>query len=259
MEESLTDSQVQDTASQVEPTENPVVETTAETVEQTTPEEVTETTEEVTEDKDTDSQLPPTVVPSEKEDEIAKFAKAQGFDPENLTDTERKALKIARDNQKALRSSKLSKSSASVDGDITRDELESFRQEFRQYQATKKAEEFFREEGRNDALAPVMSEILEEKKAVHGPEYARVLSQDLNLLYDLAQLRSGAVGVDPDQIRQEERESINKQMSGQSGNAHATQPTMGSKKQVVTSEWLRSEYQPGNPEHDALVSEYMNG
>lgn len=197
-----------------------------------------------------------------KVDDIAKFAKAQGFDPDNLTENERRALTIARDNQKALRSStnksKLSESTSSVDGQVTREEMEAFQQEFRQYQSTKKAEAFFAEEGRDDSLAPVMSEILEQKKAEHGVEYARVLSGDLELLYDLARVRQGSTtsNVDPEAIRREERESINKQLSGASVSQHASTGQVQTAPKV-TQEWLRTEYQPGNPEHDKLIAEYM--
>lgn len=196
-------------------------------------------------------------------DDIANFARAQGFDPDNLTEGERKALTIARDNQKALRSStnksKLSESAASVDGQITKEEMDAFQREFRQYQSVKKAEAFFAEEGRDDSLAPVMSEILEEKKAQHGAEYARVLSSDLPLLYDLARVKQGATAstVDPEAIRREERESINKKLSGSSSNQHASSGSVANSATKVTPEWLRNEYKPGNPEHDKLVAEYM--
>ena len=198
------------------------------------------------------------------DDGLAKFAKAQGFDPENLTDGERRALQIARDNQRALRSStnkeKLSESASKVDTTISPEDMTAFQQEFSQYKSMKKAEAFFSEEGRDDSLSPVMAEILDEKKAEHGAEYARVLANDLPLLYDLAQIRSGAnkqaANVDPEAIRREERESINKKMSGASATQHASTGQVQTAPKV-TAEWLRSEYRPGNPEHDALVAAYM--
>lgn len=197
---------------------------------------------------------------------LVKFMKSQGLDPETATENELRLAKIARDNQKALRSStnkkKLSESAASVDGTITREEMDAFQQEFRQYQSVKKAEAFFSEEGRDDSLAPVMSEILEEKKSEHGAAYARVLSADLPLLYDLAQIRKNGpskVQVDPEAIRREERESINKQISASAPAQHATQNTLGDSKPQLTPEWFANVYQPGNPEHRKLVDEAMGG
>lgn len=193
------------------------------------------------------------------DDGLAKFAKSQGFDPENLTDSERRALKIAHDNQKAYRSKTVAQSKADVDGDVTRDEIEEFKREFRTYQAQKQAEQFFAQEGRDDSLAPVMSEILEEKKNQHGADYARVLSQDLNLLYDLARVRQGSLTgpqVDAEAIRREERESINKKLSSSTPSAHATTGSAQSNP-VVTEEWIRTQYDSRNPEHVKLVDAYF--
>lgn len=191
------------------------------------------------------------------DDSLAKFAKSQGFDPENLTDGERRALKIAHDNQKAYRSKTVAQSKAEVDGEVTRDEIEEFKKEFRTYQAQKQAEEFFKQEGRDDSLAPVMSEILEEKKSEYGADYARVLSQDLNLLYDLARVRNGSSSqVDAEAIRREERESINKKLSSATPSAHATQsgPQPAPR---IDMDWIRNEYDSKNPEHVKLVDAYF--
>lgn len=195
---------------------------------------------------------------SQTDDGLAKFAKSQGFDPENLTDGERKALKIAHDNQKAYRSKTVAESKASVSGDVTKDELESFRNEFKQYQATRQAEAFFKEEGRDDSLAPVMSEILEEKKTAYGPEYAKVLAEDLSLLYDLARVRGGGTAqpVDPEQVRQAERESINRQFAAGGSAQHATQ-SAPTNQVVVNREWFATTYDPNNDEHRKLADEYF--
>lgn len=198
------------------------------------------------------------------DDKLAKFARSQGLDPDNMTDNERKLAKIAYDNHKAFRSKsnidKITESKTSIDGDVSRDELESFRQEFRQYQSLKKAEEFFKQDGRDENLAPAMSEILEEKKAQYGPDYARVLSQDLNLLYDLAQIKQGGVQppVDADAIRRQERESINQRMAATAPQAHATNGSHEAPSKI-DMDWIRSKYDVNNPEHRALVDEYLTG
>lgn len=198
---------------------------------------------------------------AQTDDGLAKFAKSQGFDPEGLTDGERRALKIAQDNQKAFRSKSVADSKAGVEGDeVTRDEIESFKQEFRSYQAEKQAENFFKEEGRDDALAPVMSDIIEEKKKEHGADYARVLSKDLNLLYDLARIRQtgSTASVDAEAIRREERESINKKLSSSTPSQHASQGGP-STSQKVDKAWIQNEYNPRDPEHVKLVDAYFAG
>lgn len=271
MSESLTDGGQAQTASQ-EPTVTEQVQTpAAEQNQETSSQAVSQDTqaETVSEANPVETQTPTQTDDGAKQtqtqddgsaktdDGLAKFAKSQGFDPENLTDSERRALKIAHDNQKAYRSKTVAQSKADVDGDVTRDEIEEFKKEFRTYQAQKQAEQFFAEEGRDDSLAPVMSEILEEKKAQHGAEYARVLSQDLNLLYDIARVRQGSGNqVDAEAIRREERESINKQLSSGAPSAHATTGSTQSAP-VVTEDWIRTEYNSKNPEHVKLVDAFF--
>lgn len=264
MENSLT-GEATATAASVEPTApvevaQPSAETNQETI--STPETVSETTtaEASTQEPNGEGQevkqTETKAVVEETDDGLAKFAKSQGFDLDSVSDNERRLLKIAHDNTKDFRRKAVAESKASVDGEITTDEIESFRQEFRQYQATKQAEQFFMQEGRDDSLAPVMSEIIEEKKLKHGVDFARELAGDLDLLYDLARVRSGlATGnVDPEQIRREERESINRNLSAASGESHATTSRPASP-QKITAEWIRNEYDPRNPEHLKMMSE----
>ncbi len=258
MENSPTEQVATEVASTTEPTTAPVTTEAAEVSQETSSETSTTSEESVS----TTSPVEQTKE-VEADDGLAKFAQAQGFDPENLTDGERKALKIAHDNQKAYRSStnkaKVAEVKASVDGDISRDEIEAFKNEFRQYQATRQAEAFFNEDGRDDTLAPVMSEILEEKKAQFGPDYARVLSQDLPLLYDLARIKAGTGSdVDAEAIRREERESINRNLASNTPTAHAV-TNAGNTPAKVTLEWIRTEYNSKNPEHVALVNEFYGG
>lgn len=197
------------------------------------------------------------------DDGLAKFAKSQGFDPENLTDGERKALKIAHDNQKAYRNSNnetkvadVSKELNAPKADATEDEK--FRSEFRQYKYEQQTDKFWSAEGRDKTLEPAMVEILNEKKEQYGADYARTLSQDLPTLYDLARLKSGAgsaTTVDTEAIRREERESIRQQSNASAGSAHAvTQSQPGTK---VDMDWLQNTYDPSKPEDVKLLDEAM--
>lgn len=266
MENSPTGTPVADSGLVTEPTTTPAepvaaeqnqeaISNPTETVSESTPAEQTPQPQ-----AEEQKQTPQKAEVETTDDGLAKFAKSQGFDPENLTDGERRALKLAHDNQKAYRTkaneTKVAESTAGLGGDVTKDEIQAFQQEFRTYQAQRKAESFFKEDGRDDTLAPVMSEILEEKKAAYGPEYARVLSEDLTLLYDLAQVKRGAKpSVDAEAIRREERESINQKLTASTTAQHAQTNTLTGGKTKVTAEWIRNEYDPRNPEHLAIMQE----
>lgn len=186
------------------------------------------------------------------DDGLANFAKSQGFDPEALTDGERRALKIAHDNQKAYRQSndgkKLSDTTKSLHGTDTESRVT--------YLESQIATDKFFAEGKDRTLESSMVDILNEKKEKFGPEYAAVLSRDLPTLYQLAQLKNSAAPgapVDAEAIRREERESIKKQQNAGAGSAHAvTQNTQSVK---IDREWIANVYQPSNPEHKKLVDE----
>ena len=119
-------------------------------------------------------------------------------------------------------------------------------------------------DGRDRALEPTMTQILNEKVEQLTPtlgekearKFAYNLSRDLPTLYDLARLRTGAINgpqVDTEAIRREERESIKRQSTASAGQAHAvTQNTAPTK---IDREWLANHYQPSNPEHRKLVDE----
>lgn len=194
----------------------------------------------------------------QNDDGLANFAKSQGFDPDNLTDGERRALKIAHDNQKAYRSANDKKVTDVAQElqptDANESEDAKFRREFKQYKYEQETNKFWGTEGRDRSLEPSMVEILNEKKAQYGADYARNLSQDLGTLYDLARVRSGNVTgtpVDTEAIRREERESIRQQSTASAGQAHAVSQVTTPQK--IDREWLSTHYNPSNPEHRKLV------
>lgn len=194
------------------------------------------------------------------DDGLAKFAKSQGFDPDNLTDGERKALKLAHDNQKAYRNSSNEKKVTDTAQELNpasenESEDEAFRREFRQYKYEQKSDKFWSEDGRDKTLEPAMVQILNEKKEQYGAAYAANLSQDLPTLYDLARLKSGALqGPDTEAIRREERESIRKQQMGGGEQQHASS-SQASSPEKIDRDWLSTKYDPSNPEHRKLVDE----
>lgn len=263
-ENSPTDNTVETTGVETNPTSTEQQEVTAEQSTQetssgnNTQESVsddTANTQETAQQKQTEE----TGGESQTDDGLTKFAKSQGFDPDNLTDGERKALKIAHDNQKFARSKTVAEAKASVDGDVTRDEIEEFRNEFRSYQSQKQAEQFFAQEGKDDSLAGDMHDILREKQSKYGDEYARVLSQDLDLLYNLALVSksNNQPSVDEETIRRQERESIRNQSNASDTPAHATTGHQPVARQI-TEEWLATEYNSNDPEQRAMVDKYYS-
>lgn len=251
MNESPTEGAVATPASQ-EPTGQEAVVTTAESQNQ-------ETISQETVSQDTANQTNTQTSGGQNDDDgLAKFAKSQGFDPENLSDGERRALKIAHDNQKAYRSTsnekKVTEAASELHTPVANEtEDAKFRREFQTWKYEQQAEKFWADK-QDRTLEPSMVEILNEKKEQYGTEYARILSQDLNTLYDLARLKSGAqVGapVDADAIRREERESIKRQANASAGQPHAVSQATSETK--IDRNWLDTQYQPSNPEHRKLV------
>ena len=199
---------------------------------------------------------------NQTDDGLAKFAKAQGFDLETASDDVKRALKLAHDNQRAYRNAtsnkSISEATEELDDGSLRAEVDSLKYE-------NQVNKFWQGSGRDRSLEPVMVEILNEKVAELTPQfgeyqartYAKTLSRDLDTLYGLAQLRSGAntgANIDAEAIRREERESINKQLQGGAPQAHAMQGGQPKKPQI-TAEWLTNVYNPRDPEHIKLLQE----
>lgn len=189
---------------------------------------------------------------------LAKFAKGQGInDLSELSERELSLLKMARDNKSAYDKTKQSQPKL----EETSTQLSELGDEATDVQrlAAKVANWEYREkkaafmQGKDASLEPVMAQIVSEKRAEYGDDYARALLNDLPTLYSLASAQkpvdtSAAV----EEARREERNSMNKSLSAGASDAHATnsKPATPIK---VTSEWIRNEYNPNNPEHVALV------
>ena len=188
---------------------------------------------------------------STTDDGLAKFAKSQGVDDvSQLSDRELQFLKIAHDNQKAFREKGSKQSIADATKNLGGTDVEA---RLAQLEYEKTTDKFF-SDGRDRSLETKMVEILAEKKEQYGAEYAYNLSRDLDALYGLAQVKSGASSVDAEAIRREERESINRQMSGSAPQAHATQGGQESTPQI-TADWLRNEYNPRDPAHIKMMED----
>ena len=191
---------------------------------------------------------------STTDDGLAKFAKSQGVeDVSQLSDRELQFLKIAHDNQKAFREKGSQASIADATKNLGGTDVES---RLAQLESEKAIDKFF-SKNRDRSLETKMVEILNEKKEQYGKEYAMNLSRDLDALYGLAQVRAGASSVDAEAIRREERESINRQMSATAPTSHATQGQRQTGGQIDEN-WIRTEYDPRNPEHRVLVDQFYS-
>lgn len=201
---------------------------------------------------------------SSADDGLAKFAKGQGIeDLTTLSEREKQLLKVAHDNVRENRNQnqnqpKLTDASKDL-GKPADDATEVQKLAYRvaQFEAAQKTDQFFSTEGRDRNVEAQMVQVLRDKEKQFGKEYAYSLSQDLDTLYAMASLQSGANSSEAAKQagRQEEREAINKQNMAGAPTAHAVaQSATGTK---IDRQWIEDVYKPGNPEHEALLSAAM--
>lgn len=190
---------------------------------------------------------------------LAKFAKGQGInDLSELSERELSLLKMARDNKSAFDKSKQtqpkldesSKELSKLGDDATVVEQLAAKVQAMEYNENKKS--FF--QGKDVSIEPVMAQIVAKVRDSGDIDYARKLVNNLPMLYELATIGRGTTDTSAaiEAAKQEERSSINKSLSAGASDAHA----INSKPQTpikVTSDWIKNEYNPNNPEHRAIV------
>ncbi len=269
MEESLTQSAPQVTASQ-EPTVQTVAQPTADGNQETI------STQEPVQGQEAVSTTPAETNPSgvADDDGLAKFAKGQGYTDEdvaNMSEREKKTLLSLKKNvdqfrnpDKKLTDQVVETVDAPVQGES---EDDSFKREFRAYKYEKQVDDFWKDGNKDRSLEPAMAKILNDKVAELTPvlgeaearKYAFNLSRDLNTLYVQAQIATGGVttGATIEAVRQEERDSIKRQIAAAPEAAHAVQSAPQSQPKV-TLDWIRTEYNSKNPEHVKLVNEFYS-
>ena len=246
--EQVVDTSVADNSSTTEPTNTSAdSQATTETGGSNTPEPASTQTAE--QNKSTES---------DENAALAKFAKGQGInDLSELSEREISLLKMARDNKSALDKTKQSQPKL----EETSTGLATLGDEATDVQklAAKIANIEFKEnkakflEGKDATLEPVMAQIVADARTELGDDAARSLIGNLPFLYSLAEGRKPAdTSAAVEEARREERSSMNQSLSAGASDAHATnsKPATPIK---VTSEWIRNEYNPNNPEHVALV------
>lgn len=204
----------------------------------------------------------PTTNADDENAALAKFAKGQGInDLSELSEREISLLKMARDNKSAFDKTKqnqpkleeTSTQLATLGDDATDVQKLAAKVANMEYKDKKSA--FM--QGKDATLEPVMAQIVSEKRAEYGDDYARALLNDLPTLYSLASSQKPAdTSAAVEAARREERSSMNQSLTASAGGANATtsKPATPIK---VTSDWVRNEYNPNNPEHVALVDAAM--
>lgn len=267
MEESLTQGDAANAASNIEPTVVASTEPTADGNQETisTPSnEGSEAVSTTTADNNTSG--------GDDNDVLAKFAKGQGYTDEDIagmTEREKKTLLSLKKNVDNFRNqpSKIA-NEVSTTVDAPREgetDSEFAAREIRQFRYEKYVDKFWQDESKDSSLEPIMGNILREKQAELTPilgeekakEYCFALSRDLNTLYAQAQMIKGNNTPEAaiQEARREERDSIKKQLNAAPDAAHAVQGAPKSQPKV-TLEWIRNEYDSKNPEHVALVDAF---
>ena len=250
MEQSTTgqvvDTSVADNSSTTEPTTNPAEQSTQELTTSNSGETTVQDSSANTTNNEQDTEA------------LTKFAKGQGInDLSELSERELSLLKMARDNKSAFDKSKQhqpildesSKELAALGDDAT--DIQKLSAKVAGLEFHDNKVKFL--EGKDATLEPVMGQIVADARKELGDDYARSLINNLPFLYKLASLnKTTDTSAVIEAAKQEERNSINKSLSAGASDAHA----ISSKPQTpikVTSEWIRNEYNPSNPEHRALV------
>ena len=207
------------------------------------------------------------------DESLAKFAKSQGFDPDDLTEREAKALKIAHDNQKefhkkrqeeadALRNTvgELHDPDAAVRGEDDEyiAEQKRLRAEMTQLKQYQRVNEFWRQNPDAKDYEEDMNRLVLEEKEKYGVESAIFLSRNLDRLYKLAK----ADRMDPDSLkesgRREEREELRRKQEASADSGSASTST-GRSSTKIDQKWIDETYDPSNAEHRKMLDAYLSG
>ncbi len=239
------------------PTEN-TNESAVESVEDTASQETAEpgSNDSITEDE-----------PNQVDADLKRFAKSQGFDPENLTEGEVKALSIAHKQVKETRKKLELENKGAIEKEVNQVDKESelpdreyFEFRLKQRDMVDNIREYWRTNPDDAKYEAEAVTILQEEKERYGTDAMLRLADNMPRLVREAKAAAGAFNpeVYAEQGRKEERERLNKLQSGSADGAHATTTDTPSKDEV-TADWVKNEYDPTNAEHRAKLDKFMNG
>lgn len=202
---------------------------------------------------------------SDDDEGLAKFAKSQGFDPDNLTEGEKKALKIARDNQKAFheerqhKSDELRRTEQELHKpDENADELEEIKANYATLKAQQDVNEFYNANPEAREYDKDMAKLVVEEAKKNGVEAARYLASDKQRLLILAKASRGDLDAETarEAGRKQEREELRRKQEA-SADLGGAQDSNPKPTQKVTREWINTSYDPKNPEHRKMVDEAL--
>lgn len=231
-------------------------ESAVESVEDTVSEETTEpgSNDSITEDE-----------PDKVDADLKRFAKSQGFDPENLTEGEVKALSIAHKQVKETRKKLELENKGAIEKEVNQVDKESelpdreyFEFRLKQRDMIDNIREYWRANQDDAKFEAEAVAILQEEKERYGVDAMLRLADNMPRLVREAKAAAGALNpeVYAEQGRREERERLNKLQSGSADGAHATTVETPSKDEV-NAEWVRSVYDPTNEEHRKKLDAFM--
>ena len=237
------------------PTEN-TNESAVESVEDTASEETTEpgSNDSITEDE-----------PNRVDADLKRFAKSQGFDPENLTEGEVKALSIAHKQVKETRKKlelenkgAVEKAVNEVDKESDLPDREYFEFRLKQRDMVDNIRQYWAENPDDRQYEAEAIAILQAEKERYGDDAMLRLAENMPRLVREAKFAAGGFDTAKatEQGRKEERERLNKLQSGSADGAHATTTDTPSRDEV-TADWVKNEYDPTNPEHRAKLDAFM--
>lgn len=202
--------------------------------------------------------------PNKVDSSLKKFAKSQGFDPENLSEGEIKALKIAHNNQKAFRKQTEQQNKGavennikSIDKDSDMSDREYFEFRMQQRDMVDNVRNYWTENPEDQKYEAEAAAILAKEQEQYGDEAMFRLAGNMPRLMREAKFAAGAYdpSVVSEKARREERERLRKIQEGSADGMNATTTDKPSKSDV-TSEWIKNEYDPDNPEHRKKMDEF---
>ena len=203
--------------------------------------------------------------PNKVDADLKRFAKSQGFDPENLTEGEVKALSIAHKQVKETRKKLELENKGAIEKEVNQVNKESelpdreyFEFRLKQRDMVDNIREYWRSNPDDAQYEAEAVTILQEEKERYGVDAMLRLAENMPRLVREAKFAAGGFDTAKatEQGRKEERERLNKLQSGSADVAHATTSDTPSKDEV-NADWVRNVYDPTNEEHRKKLDNFM--
>jgi len=199
--------------------------------------------------------------------DLKRFAKSQGFDPDNLSEGEIKALGIAQKQVRETRKQLETQNRGAVEKQLNEVKIDSdlpdrdyFDFQMRKRDMIDSVRQYWTENPDDRAYEAEAIALLQEEQKNYGDDAMIRLAGNMPRLVREAKHNAGAF--DPEVLaekgRKEERERLNKLQSGSADGAHASTSDTPVKDEV-TVDWIKAEYDPTNAEHRAKLDKFMNG